>query len=1018
MDPVSVRGCLSPDEIAAYAGGHTAVTDRSSIDKHLDDCELCRLTIVAAVKAARISEPVETERLAPGTAVGRYIVREPIGAGGMGVVYAADDRELDRKVALKLLRDKDSRDRLTREAKALAALQHPNIVAVYELGTFHDEIFIAMELVDGATLRQWLADARRSVEEIVAVVRDAGRGLVAAHAKGLVHRDVKPENILVGSDGRARMTDFGLARQDDRRTPLDGELDASALTMTGALLGTIPYMAPEQLRGEPADPATDQFGLAVVLHEAVYGKRPFAGRTVKELLRAFDGEVAREPRRVPGWLRGVIDRGIAVDRSRRYPTVAAMVDALGRDPRRTRRALALGVLAVGAGVAATVALRPAKSAPTCESTAPKLAGVWDAARAQAVREAFAATKRPFADDAAKAVTKILDRYTQAWVTATTEACRDTNVHNTQTPALLDLRMQCLDERLADVNALVTVFATKADAKVVETAPRVAQQLTQLSACADKATLLEQVRPVDPAVAGKVAALRTELAAARATRDTGRFDDAALLIAPLVERATAIGYGPLTAEIMLVRGMIEIDQGKFDAADKTLTAAADLAEAGRADVIRADARTALVRGSAQAAKYDVAHEHAQRARAVVARLGPGHEAIAARLASYDGSAYTGEGNYPRALELTQEVLETRKRIYGIDSVETSQAFHSLGNVLYNLGRHAEAKAAYEQALTLRQTIVGTRHPDVAATLANLGALQTAMGENAAALASYTTAREIMTELLGPRHTKVAQVMGNMANLFRYQGKYAEAAALVTEAIEIQTEALGPDHPLVGSLYFVLGQTHYEGGDHKQAIVAHTRGLEVRLAKLGETHPDVLSSKNSLGRLALDRGDAKAALRTFEEVLAIQLKSAAPESGDVAYTHNYAGEAELALGRPKQALAHFERALAIDIKALGETHGDVVIDLASIVEAQLAMKDAAGALATAKRIDMLLEKMVGVKDLAPIARANAKFAMARAFITEDPARAKKLAEDSREGFRSAGQLGAKLLERVDAWLAKQR
>jgi hypothetical protein len=245
-------------------------------------------------------------------------------------------------------------------------------------------------------------------------------------------------------------------------------------------------------------------------------------------------------------------------------------------------------------------------------------------------------------------------------------------------------MQCLDERLAEVNALVTVFATKADAKVVETAPRVAQQLTQLSTCADKAALLEQVRPVDPAVAGKVATLRTEFAAVRATRDAGRFDDAALLIAPLVERATAIGYGPLTAEIMLVRGMIEIDQGKFDAADKSLTAAADLAEAGRADVIRADAppRSYAARRS-QRVRCRTRACRRTRGR----RIGQGR-GVAARLAAT--TARRTPAATIRVRSSSSRSARTRKRIYGIDSVGASQAFHSLGNVLLNLGRNAEAR----------------------------------------------------------------------------------------------------------------------------------------------------------------------------------------------------------------------------------------------------------------------------------------------------------------------------------------
>jgi eukaryotic-like serine/threonine-protein kinase len=497
---VTDRECLSTEEVLVFAGGLTASTDRTAMESHVDRCAACRISVVAAVRAGRTSEPApELDRLAPGTEVGRYTVIELLGAGGMGVVYIARDRELDRNVALKVLRERASRDRLTAEAKALAALQHPNVVAVYELAAFGDETVIAMELVDGMTLRNYLAHEPRQLAEVIDVLREAGRGLAAAHEKGFVHRDIKPENILVGVDGRARVTDFGLAQV--------------AAATTGGLSGTVPYMAPEQLRGAPADASTDVYSFGVVVYEALTGVRPYAGRTVRELVAAFDGALERG-RPLPGWLRKLVERGVALDRTRRFSSVTAFVDGLGNDPRRRRRMVAFGAGAVGLGAAAALMLSSGEPSPSCKSSAPKLAGVWDVARAEQLRAAFLSTGRPYAEDSARAVSQIFDRYTAGWAAATVEACRDTRVHGTQTEALLDLRMQCLDERFAEVQALVTVFTTKADAKLVETAPRVAQQLTSLSTCDDKAALLAQVRPADAKVAAQVSALRESFAAAR------------------------------------------------------------------------------------------------------------------------------------------------------------------------------------------------------------------------------------------------------------------------------------------------------------------------------------------------------------------------------------------------------------------------------------------------------------------------------------------------------------------------
>src|SRR5690606_1441989 len=243
-----------------------------------------------------------------GATIGRYVVLAPLGRGAMGTVLAALDPELDRKVALKVLHETargGDRARLQREAQALARLSHPNVMILHDVGTWVDpaggrHVFLAMELVVGHTLSDWLASAPRSVDAIVAVFAQAGRGLAAAHAAGLVHRDFKPHNVLVGSDGRVRVTDFGLARSfgEDTRPPITVDTHTGpislpelalheTLTRTGEWVGTPAYMAPEQLQGGAADPRADQFAFCVALYEALHGQRPFAGRTPGEILEAI-----------------------------------------------------------------------------------------------------------------------------------------------------------------------------------------------------------------------------------------------------------------------------------------------------------------------------------------------------------------------------------------------------------------------------------------------------------------------------------------------------------------------------------------------------------------------------------------------------------------------------------------------------------------------------------------------------------------------------------------------------------
>src|SRR5205814_3700317 len=247
---------------------------------------------------ATVPMPRRTEAatmLAPGELVGRYRILHVLGSGGMGVVYAAFDPELQRQVALKLVRnegagvDDELRTRLTREAQAMARVRHPNVITVFDVGSWCGQLFVAMEAIDGSTLSTWLEVQPRSVAEILQVLHAAGRGLAAAHAAGLVHRDFKPDNVLIGADGRVCVTDFGLARPVTMREPSspshDGDTEpwTLALTQAGTAVGTPAYMAPEQMRGDTADERADQFSFCVALFEALYGVRPFAGRSMGEI---------------------------------------------------------------------------------------------------------------------------------------------------------------------------------------------------------------------------------------------------------------------------------------------------------------------------------------------------------------------------------------------------------------------------------------------------------------------------------------------------------------------------------------------------------------------------------------------------------------------------------------------------------------------------------------------------------------------------------------------------------------
>jgi WD40 repeat protein len=315
----------------------------------------------ADLKARLFGAPAESTR------VGRYAVLRRLGAGGMGVVYVAYDEELGRKIALKLVHpghhDPDASARSRREAQALARLSHPNVVQVYEVGEYQGQVYLAMEFVPGQTLRAWQAQAPRAWRDLVGMYLQAGRGLAAAHARGLVHRDFKPENVLVGDDDqRPRVLDFGLARvpglpqepgdmshetsSSDLSSGTDRRDPDARLTTPGAVIGTPAYMAPEQLDGGDADPRSDIFSFCTALHEALHGVRPYTGDTRTALRAAIARGAPSRPRaaELPAWLQRVVERGLAPDPGERWPAMDPLLAALTRDPTRWRRRAALALV--------------------------------------------------------------------------------------------------------------------------------------------------------------------------------------------------------------------------------------------------------------------------------------------------------------------------------------------------------------------------------------------------------------------------------------------------------------------------------------------------------------------------------------------------------------------------------------------------------------------------------------------------------------------------------------------------
>ncbi|MBL8957872.1 MAG: protein kinase, partial [Myxococcaceae bacterium] len=333
--------CLDDNQLAAMVAGTLSPTERADAEAHIETCAACRQLVVAMLKGERddtgLSRADTVPSQAPvqpaaGRTLGRYVLLDVIGAGGMGVVYSAYDPVLERKVALKLVRKErgapaEVESRLMREGKSIAQLAHQNIVSVFDMGSSDGQVFVAMELVGGGSLKKWLRDGPRHWREVLEKFVAAGDGLAAAHKAGIVHRDFKPENVLVGEDGRVRVTDFGLASSvgilPELQAPSPGTLDVR-LTQSGAVMGTPAYMAPEQHQASVADARSDQFSYCVALWEALYGVRPYTAGSSGEPWRFVEPP---PDVRVPPWVRRAVERGLSLDRAGRWPSMEPLVAA-------------------------------------------------------------------------------------------------------------------------------------------------------------------------------------------------------------------------------------------------------------------------------------------------------------------------------------------------------------------------------------------------------------------------------------------------------------------------------------------------------------------------------------------------------------------------------------------------------------------------------------------------------------------------------------------------------------------
>ena len=900
-----------------------------------------------------------------GACVGRYVILDHLGLGGMGVVYRAYDPDLDRRVALKLVRaiSDEATARLVREAQALAKVSHPNIVQIFDVGVFGETVFIAMELVEGRTLSKWTRETEPAWRPLLAHLIEAGRGLAAAHAAGLVHRDFKPQNVIVGEDGRVRVLDFGVARLAVERTGDDlehdasssgklaaftGEPDSGATTalerprartqndgelprfVVSRMTGTPVYMAPEQRRPGMLDARADQFSFAVTCWEMLHGVRPFEGEDEKAYLAASARGRFRLPpagNATPAWVRRVLQRAMAPKADARYRSMDELLAALAADPARRRQriaAVAVGVL-LAAGTTVMAATRTRGPAP-CEDAAQHLSGVWDAATAERLAGAFRATGASFADDAIAKVRAALDHRSEAWIAMHREACRATRVSGEQSAQLLDLRMGCLARRRQELHALVDQLATSPDRARVATAVEAVGRLPSIEACADRDALTAVVPvPDDLAQQTLITASRTELAQARALMMTGQWREAERRAVHLEQRAQLLGWAPLTAEVALLHAQVERQVGDGAAAEQALDRAVAAAARAHADTISSEAWSDLawVVGYEQERPLE-GLAFATAAETIVVRNGGAPHELAG-VAQTRALIWSAKGDQDTALREAKRALVLADQDRTADPTQATDMLDTIAMIETAQGDYANAEQAHRDVLARRRSELGEGHPKVADALDNLGVV---------------------------RH---------------HQGAFDEARRDYEQALAMRVATLGPDARDVGTSHNNLGGLLMETGDDRGAAQHLEAALRIYEHVLGPEHVDLAIPLSNLGELATRRGDYSLAIRDCDRALALDEKSG-PDDPQLGFDLVCLGEAQLGLGRPALARTALERALRLRAHADGD----------------------AGEL------------------------ARTRFDLAKALI--DRARARGLAVQARDGFAAAGQQWQSRRADAIAWLAR--
>ncbi len=917
--------------------------------------------------------------------IGRLVLGETLGTGAFGLVVSAFDPQLKRKLAVKILKPEvfdssggeDAQKRLMREARAMAKISHPNVVTVHDIGTVNGQIYVAMEFVEGSNLQHWLDSEERDRQSIVDKFVLAGRGLAAAHREGLVHRDFKPDNVLVGKRGEVCVADFGLVSIGKRGEPKSSEFvvghvasEEMDLTQVGMLMGTALFMAPEQHQGKEVTAASDQFSFCASLYRALAGHQPFAGTTYKRLRsNVLRGKLDPFPKGkgVPRWVQKHLVKGLSTRAEDRHASMAALLAHLLDDPvkrRRKRLRFFAGPL-LGIAVAGGLYWGQQEKADRCGDIDSYLDGIWDTATKEHLARVF---KKAGRESAFTIYSGAMTRHSNVWVSHRRQVCETAGSTSSFNVREFESDMACLDQRLQYLKQLNTKLLTTTEGLVLDGGLKAIVTLGPLSACTARGEGANLVAlPTGRRAREEIKTLGTAVDNARALFDLGEMKEAETLLLQAMEVAK-VQYPPVLAKVNLLIGKTKSAQGELESAEAYLSKSVEQGTRSGDDFGVANAWLELqfIEGMLRE-NYKKSHEMARMAELSMVR-GQANEGTLGMLKTARAQILTREGKTKEAIALLESILPLYiAQDPGPGLITTLTA---LGAALEQEGDFAKAVENYRLAQAHVESLFGKTHPENIYILNNLSVALKNSGDIRGAREALEQSLQLSESTYGESNQSVVYVLTNLVNIYRREGDLEKAQSTAERTIVLAKETLGAEHPQVTKLLTNLAIVLVMRKQLREATLLFLDVLARNQKQFPGDTPQVASALNNVGEALVAEEKFLEALGYLDKAKAMKESVYGEDHIKVSSTYAILGKVHHALHHREEAVGYYRRALRIYEKVAGTSHPRTLALMTELAALYEERGDANAALP-------LLEKAVAARAgaMEKTDDLNDRFALAR-------------------------------------------